>query len=208
MSSTTVISQQPSEIQSLCNRFTESYAKHRKSLLEWGKLLLAIKESKLNPVDAKGEPFDGKDPREQTFTAICGELGLPRSTAYHYLNAYLVTSKYPEWLQQAAETNQLNLAARHVQDAFGSMRESIPASPDNLQVIGIVNVLKKAKPAGSETSKKPKEKFAEMLKEALAYANKHKLLDDCDAAVVELQGDERAQLKKLLEILSAVKVSG
>src|ERR1700747_163648 len=134
----TVISLQPKEVQSYCTEFTQSYNRHRKTIAEWGRLLLAIRDSDLNPVDTNGKPIVGTDVEDLTFSAICRELGVPRSTAYHYIGIFLVTATYPEWLQEAATANNLNLAAQHVQDAFESMRGEIPATPDTLQVAGVV----------------------------------------------------------------------
>jgi lambda repressor-like predicted transcriptional regulator len=148
--SNTVIAKQSEEVQELCAQFTQSYNKHRKTIAEWGRILQGVRDSNLNPVNADGTPLAGEDVQVQTFSAICKELGVPRSTAYHYINIYLVTSTYPDWLQQAATASNLNLAAQHVQDAYESMRESIPANPDSLQVSGVVAELKKAKAPAEE----------------------------------------------------------
>jgi lambda repressor-like predicted transcriptional regulator len=149
--SNTVIAKQSKEVQALCAQFTQSYNKHRKTVAEWGRILQGVRDSNLNPVNADGIPLTGEDVQVQTFSAICKELGVPRSTAYHYINTFLVTSTYPEWLQEAANVNNLNLAAQHIQDAYESMRESIPPNPDSLQVSGVVAELKKAKAPAEKT---------------------------------------------------------
>src|SRR5208283_2686643 len=173
-STQSVISQQCEEVQAHCTQFTQSYNKNRKTIAEWGRLLQAIRDSNLNPVDADGKSIDGKDVQDLTFSAICRELGVPRSTAYHYINIFLVTSTYPEWLQQAATANNLNLAAQHVQDKFESLRETIPAEPDALQIAGIVAELKKAKPPQTSTTHgTPSQRFQQMLRDALEYAKNH-----------------------------------
>ena len=168
----TVIGHQGKEVQTLCGQFTQSYNKHRKTIAEWGRLLQAIRDSNLNPVNAEGTPLTGEDVQVQTFSAICKELGVPRSTAYHYINIFLVTSTYPEWLQEAATANNLNLAAQHVQDAFESMREAIPAKPDALQVAGVVSELKKAKAPEEEAEPITVEDFKKSIARLVKRANK------------------------------------
>lgn len=171
MNTATIISKQPKEVQALCTQFTQSYNKHRKTIAEWGKYLQGIRDGNLNPVDADGVPLEGEDVQLQTFSAILKELGVPRSTAYHYIDIFLVTSTYPEWLQEAATSNNLNLAAKHVQDAFESMREDIPVKPDALQAAGVVAELKKVKPVPEEatpiTADEFKKGVAKLVKRAL-----------------------------------------
>ncbi len=168
----TVIGQQPKEVQLYCSKFTESYNKNRKTIAEWGRLLLAIRDSNLNPVNADGKALTGEDVQVQTFTVICRELGVPRSTAYHYISIFLVTKTYPEWLQEAATASNLNLAAQHVQDAFESMRETIPAKPDSLQVSGVVAELKKAKAPSEEAEPITVEEFKKSIGRLIKRAAK------------------------------------
>jgi hypothetical protein len=165
-----VIGQQSKEVQSLCMQFTQSYNKHRKTVAEWGRILQTIRDSKLNAVNSEGESLalvdtkgDPVDVQGKTFSTICQELGVPRSTAYHYINLHVVLSTYPEWLQEAATVGNLNLAARHVQDAFESMRETIPAKPDSLQISGVVAELKKAKAPLEDTQPLTRQEFVKSL---------------------------------------------
>jgi hypothetical protein len=203
-STQSVIGQQSKEVQSICTQFTQSYNQHRKTVAEWGRLLQAIRDSNLNPVDAEGKPLEGNDVQVQTFSSICKELGVPRSTAYHYINIFLVTSTYPEWLQEAATTNNLNLAAQHVQDAYESMRETIPASPDAFQVSGIVSQLKQAKPQQTSNPQgNPSQRFRQMLHEALEYANKHNLLEKTIAARLASTPAETFTVEQAVEFLKA-----
>jgi hypothetical protein len=199
-----VIGHQPKEVQAMCSHFTQSYNKHRKTIAEWGRLLQAIRDSNLNPVDADGKPIVGKDVEDLTFSAICRELGVPRSTAYYYINIFLVTSTYPEWLQEAATASNLNLAAQHVQDAFDSMRETIPAKPDILQVAGVVAQLKKTKaPSAAGSRKKGEARFLEMLQEAFAYAAKNNLLEKAIAARFAATPAQSFTVEQALEFLKA-----
>jgi len=204
-STQSVISQQCEEVQAHCTQFTQSYNKNRKTIAEWGRLLQAIRDSNLNPVDADGKSIDGKDVQDLTFSAICRELGVPRSTAYHYINIFLVTSTYPEWLQEAATASNLNLAAQHVQDAFESMHEGIPAKPDTFQVAGVVAQLKQAKAAPSATgSRKTGEaRFRQMLQEAFAYAVRNNLLEKTIAARFAATPAEAFTVEQAVEFLQA-----
>lgn len=200
----TVISLQSNEIQSYCTQFVQSYNKHQKTVAEWGRLLQAIRDSNLNPVDAEGKPLDGKDVQIRTFSAICKELGVPRSTAYHYIDIFLVTSTYPEWLQEAATASNLSLAARHVQDVYESLRESIPAKPDSFQVAGIVSKLKQAKPTqSSNTRGTPSQRFRKMLLEALNFAHEHDLLEKAVGARLTSTSEETFTVEQAVEFLKA-----
>jgi hypothetical protein len=182
----TVIGQQGKDVQTLCGQFTQSYNNHRKTIAEWGRLLQAIRDSNLNPVNADGTPLTGEDVQVQTFSAICRELGCPRSTAYHYIDIYLVTKTYPEWLQTAATASNLNLAAQHVQDAFESMRESIPTSPDAFQVAGVVAKLKQARaPVDPQPRESAQARFQRLLKEALEFAKKEEITPEFVTATLE-----------------------
>lgn len=160
--SNTVIGQQTKEVQALCEQFIQSYNKHRKTVAEWGRILQTIRDSNLKLVDADGKPLattdrngDLVDVHGNTFSAICRELGLPRSTAYHYISLYLVNKTYPVWLQEAATASNVNLGARHVQNKFEEIR-NLPdypgrdsngneRTPNSFEIDGIVTQLKAAK---------------------------------------------------------------
>jgi hypothetical protein len=174
-----VIGQQPKEVQSLCMQFTQSYNKHRKTIAEWGRLLQAIRDSNLNAVYPDGKSLeatnkngDPVDVQGQTFSNICRELGVPRSTAYHYINIFLVTTTYPEWLQDAATASNLNLAAQHVQDAFEAIRETLPAKPDAFQVGGIVAQLKAAKAPSADSEPLTQAELKSQIEKLMKRANK------------------------------------
>jgi hypothetical protein len=171
-----VVERQPREVQSYCLEFTQSYNKNRKTISDWGRILLAIKNGKLNPVDAKGEPFEGNDPQGLTFSAICGELGVPRSTAYHYINEYITVTTYPEPIQEAARKLNVNLALDYVRAAF--IAGEYPPKPNENEAMGIVAKLKLAKPAATLSRQSPAERFREMVEEALVFAKRNKLLTE------------------------------
>lgn len=134
-------------MQTLCTQFTDSYGKNRKLVAQWGKILSDIRDGLTVPSDLA----ESDDPRGTTFTAICRELGIPRSTAYHYIHTFLITSTYPQWLQDAAPVNGLNLALEHVQNAYEEMRATLPQNPNAFEISGVVAELKKAKATTVDT---------------------------------------------------------
>jgi hypothetical protein len=168
MNNETVISQQPSAVQNLCKEFTQSYQKNRKLIGSWGKLLQEIRDGLTVSVDFT----ESSDPHGSTFTAICRELGIPRSTAYHYINMFLISSTYPQWLQDAATVGNLNLSLKHVQDAYEDMRETLPTDPNAFEVQGIIGKLKEAKPPKVSRPSMTEADFLEELQDLAARAKK------------------------------------
>jgi hypothetical protein len=184
-----VIARQPEEVQSLCFQFTQSYNRHRKTVAEWGRTLQAIRGSNLNPVNAEGEPLaaedrDGNsvDVKGSTFSAICRELGVPRSTAYHYINIYLVTKTCPEWLQDASTANNLNLAAGHVQKKFEEIRnlpdypgrdvDGKERTPNPFEIEGIVKQLKAEKAPTVNSTPLTQDELKEQMERLMSRAKK------------------------------------
>jgi hypothetical protein len=168
MNTETIISTQPSEVQALCKEFTQSYQKNRKLIGSWGKLLQDIRDG-LTVADDFAE---SSDPHGSTFTAICRELGIPRSTAYHYINIFLISSTYPQWLQDAATVGDLNLSLAHVQAAYEDIREGLPTDPNPLEVQGIIANLKLAKPPKLSRPSLTEEDFLDELKDLAKRAKK------------------------------------
>jgi hypothetical protein len=151
----TVIGRQSDGVQELCAQFNNRYTSKNNVELRatWGALLEKVKNAPLNTVDEKGKPIESDEPQTATFSAICRELGVPRSTAYYYIETHIVVNNYPKSIQDAAAEACLNLAKPHVVAAFESMRQlaqgsenAIPAKPTPLEAKGIVLDLKKVKP--------------------------------------------------------------
>lgn len=190
-----VIAQQSTEVQSLCTQFTQSYNKHRKTVADWGCILQAIRDSKLNTVSSEGKPLEvvdtkgnSVDVQGKTFTTICQEqLGVPRSTAYHYINMYVVTLTYPTWLQDAATAKNLNLAAQHVQNKFQEVRnrENYPVNPDEFQIGGIVAELKAAKASTPESEPLTAEELKSQIQRLLKRAKNAKIASEIVYATLE-----------------------
>jgi hypothetical protein len=184
-----VIGHQPEEVRSLCVQFTRSYNKHRNAVAEWGFTLQAIRDSKLNPVNAEGEQLAAEDRngnpvdlQGNTFSAICRELGVPRSTAYHYINIYLVTKTCPEWLQDASTANNLNLAAVHVQKKFEEIRnlpdypgrdsDGNERTPNPFEIDGIVKQLKAAKAPTVDSAPLTRDELKEQMERLMSRAKR------------------------------------
>jgi len=183
-----VISQQSTVVQTLCDQFTRSYQKNRQLVGSWGKMLQEIRDGLTVPEDF----VENEDPRGATFGAICRELGIPRSSAYHYINIFLVTSTYPQWLQDASTQANLNLALKHVQNAYEEIRENIPTNPNPLEVAGVVAKLKAAKPPQQE-DEEPITK--EELVKALARLIKRGMRIMSPTAVVQAVGQALTDAK-------------
>jgi hypothetical protein len=179
MNTETIISQQPSAVQTLCQQFTQSYQKNRKLMGSWGKLLQEIRDG----LTVSTEFAESSDPQGSTFSAICRELGIPRSTAYHYINMFLITSTYPQWLQDAATPANLNLALEHVQNAYEDIRASLPTDPNAFELQGIIGKLKEAKPTREEAEPITREAFVESLAKLIKRALKVLPADSVVAAV-------------------------
>lgn len=210
-SSNSVISKQSSQVQELCEQFQKQYTTKNSVQLrsEWGKMLKSIQQSDLNPISASGNEIKGDNAVEITFGAICRELGVPRSTAYHYIDEYITVSTYPEAIQEAAREANLNLSLPHVRAAYAAGEGEFPAKPSALEAAGIVAKLKTVKPERDETKAglTPAQRFTRMLTDALDYAVEHKLIDKFDEAVVELQSSDLEKLAKLTELLTSVRTT-
>jgi hypothetical protein len=109
--------------------------------------------------------------------------GQVSSTAYHYINTFLVTSTYPEWLQNAAIPANLNLALEHVQNAYESIREGLPTNPNTYEVQGIISQLKQAKPPREEAEPITREAFVESLAKLIKRGMKFLSADSVVVAV-------------------------
>jgi hypothetical protein len=182
-----VISMQSAQVQNLCGEFTKVYQQNRNLIGSWGRLLQEIRDGLTVPEDLA----ENEDPQGATFGAICRELGIPRSTAYHYIDTFLITSTYPQWLQDASTQANLNLALKHVQNAYENIREDIPKKPNPLEVAGVVAQLKAAKPAQEEDEPITKE----LLVKALARLIKRGMKIMPAAAVVQAVGQAMTDAK-------------
>jgi hypothetical protein len=175
-----VIGRQSVEVQNLCKQFETQYAGSNSVQIrsEWGRMLSAIQNADLKTVNAKGESLEGDDPKGSTFSVICRELGIPRSTAYHYIDQYITVQTYPDYIQKAAAESGLNLAKPHVQAKFGELQaQGLPKNPSNLEVEGIIKKLQDASPPDKKGKNKGSkhERFAEMLREAIQFAKDNKI---------------------------------
>jgi hypothetical protein len=180
----TIIEQQPQSVQTLCDQFSQSYAKNRKLVSSWGKMLSEIRDGLTVPTDFA----ENDDPRATTFSAICRELGILRSSAYHYISIFLIASTYPQWLQDAATENRVNLALEHVQNAYEKIRESLPKEPNSLEISGVVAELKKAKVSQSnEPHLTKQQRFEKMLSDAVKFAKENELIQNEAPLIAELQ---------------------
>ena len=176
---TPVLYLQSGAVQALATQFNTQYASKNsvKVRAAWGALLEQILKSDLNCVNTKGEAVTGADAPDITFAAICRELGIPRSTAYHYINEHITITTYPQVIQDAAAAAGLNLALEHVQAAYGQMvAKGLPSDPSALEVKGIISELQNAKP---DKTTRPREsaqaRFRRLLKEAFDFANENGL---------------------------------
>jgi hypothetical protein len=176
---TPILFQQSQAVQALAIQFNTQYTSKNsvKVRAGWGALLLPIQKSDLNLVNADGDPVQGTDAPSVTFAAICRELGIPRSTAYHYINEHITVTTYPQVIQDAAADAGLNLALEHVQAVYGAMvAKGLPSNPSALEVKGIISELQDAKPNKAPKSRESAQaRFQRLLKEAFEYAKEEKL---------------------------------
>jgi hypothetical protein len=176
----TVIGRQSAQVKSLCDTFQKQYDGKANVRLrsEWGRMLQQIRDSELNPVNAKGEPVTGEDATALTFGAICKELHIPRSSAYNFMATYITVTTFPESIQEAARTLNVNLALDHVRAAY--VAGEYPPKVNENEALGIVAKLKLVKPAEREekSSKPAIERFREMVEKALVFARENELLTE------------------------------
>ena len=123
---TPILAQQSEAVKSLATQFNQNYASKNsvKVRAAWGKLLEQIRKSDLNCVNSRGEAVRAaanQTPEAATFVAICRELGIPRSTAYLYIQDHITVSTYPQAIQDAAADAGLNLALDHVQAFYATL---------------------------------------------------------------------------------------
>jgi hypothetical protein len=177
-----VIVRQSAQVQSLCEQFSKQYNSKNNVKVrgEWGRVLQEIRDSELNPVNAKGEPVTGKDATALTFGAICKELHIPRSTAYHYIDEFVTVTTFPPEIQEAARTLNINLALDHVRAAY--IAGEYPAKSNENEALGIVAKLKLVRPPESThetlTPGQATERFREMVKKAFTFARDNKLFTE------------------------------
>jgi hypothetical protein len=177
---TPILFQQISEVQELATKFNADYTNKNsvKVRASWGELLEQIRKSKLICVNAKGEEVTDKEPAKTTFEAICRELGIPRSTAYLYIDTHISVSSYPQVIQDAAAEVGLNLALPHVQAKFVQMQGSdqIPLKPSPLELRGIVASLQEAKPAKVNRPKKScEQQLIEMFERLFQFVSEEQI---------------------------------
>ncbi len=178
---TPVLFQQPAAVQQAAKDFNTDYNSKNsvKVRRAWGAFFEQIQKGLTQAKNAKGETMDGVS----TFTAICKELDVPRSSAYAYIRTHISCSNYPQAIQDAAEDAGLNLAQDHVIAEYVNLKGKNeagvnPAQPTILEARGIVALLADA----PNPNKKPPvshktgaARFHELLNEAFEYADEEEL---------------------------------
>src|SRR5258706_7484264 len=141
---TPVLFQQPAAVQQAAKDFNTDYNSKNsvKVRRAWGAFFEQIQKGLTQAKNAKGETMDGVS----TFTAICKELDVPRSSAYAYIRTHISCSNYPQAIQDAAEDAGLNLAQDHVIAEYVNLKGKNeagvnPAQPTILEARGIVALL-------------------------------------------------------------------
>jgi hypothetical protein len=174
---TPILAQQSQAVQDAAVKAQSEYTNQKSVAMRrsWGSLLEPIKNGNLKLVDAGGNPTDHK----KTWSAICRELGIPRSSADRYIDEFVASKTYPKAVQELAATEGLNLALQHVMDKWteltgpgGDLEGKDVSKLSPLEVKGVVSQLEEAK--APKEAKKAKgttaQQFTDLLKEAFEFA--------------------------------------
>jgi len=192
---TPILNQQPQAVKDAAVKAVSEYTSKKSVAIRsgWGSFLEPIKNGQLNLVDVDGQPIEG-DSHKKTWSAICREMGIPRSSADRYIDEYLACKVYPDAIQEVAAREGLNLALTHVMDKWveltapgGDLEGKDLSRLTPYEVKGIVSDLEqiKAQTKTTKTRETPKVKFQRLLKEALAFAREEKITSEFITATLE-----------------------
>jgi len=185
---TPILARQSEAVKSLATQFNQNYASKNsvKVRAAWGKLLEQIRRADLNCVNSDGQPVKGtanQTPEAATFVAICRELGIPRSTAYLYIQDHITVNTYPQAIQDAAADAGLNLALDHVQAAYGGMTVTEADLSNPNAVRGIIAQLEEApKPNTMSDKKSVEERLISLFADLFEFTMKNK--KDVDSGLI------------------------
>ena len=174
---TPILFQQPESVQKKAVAFHENYhgKKSVAARVAWGEMLIQIRDDVKRATFGEGDNAKELDEKE-TFSNICRELGIPRQTAYDYIDLSIAVNTYPQAIQEAAAKAGLNLALPHVMDYYKTM--DIPKDPKDLTPLvirGIIAELEEAKAPKEEQKPLTQEDFDEKLAMLIKRAKKSKL---------------------------------
>jgi hypothetical protein len=179
-SGTPVLYQQTPAVQHLAVEFNQDYNSKNNVKVRrgFGVYLEQIHKGQTLAKNAQGKEMDGKS----TFTAICRELGIARSSAYGYIATHIACSNYPQAIQDAAADAGLNLAQDHVVAEYVKLKGAgeagvNPAQPTSVEARGVVSLLADAPNPNKKTvsHKSGADRFQELLNEAFEYAEEEEL---------------------------------
>jgi|ERR1051325_1701132 hypothetical protein len=185
---TPILSHQSDVVKSLATQFNQNYAGKNsvKVRAAWGKLLEQIRRADLNCVNSDGQPLKGtanQTPEAATFVAICRELGIPRSTAYLYIQDHITVSSYPQAVQDAAADAGLNLALDHVQAFYATLTVTDADLSNPNAVRGIIAQLEDApNPTINPSKKSVEERLISMLRDLFKFTMDKK--DEVDSGLI------------------------
>jgi hypothetical protein len=179
---TPILFQQPDSIRKQALAFHEKYTSKKsvETRVAWGQMLKEIQNSVVPAISGKGDKAQQLNEKD-TFSSICRELGVARSTAYDYINLHISVKTYPQAIQEAAAEVGLNLALDHVMAEYRKIVADDFKNRDlndltRFEVLGIIAQLEKAEAPKEEYQPITRDEFMKKLNNLIMRGLKSKVI--------------------------------